>query len=393
MSRKFLHVPGWSLRRKLALVLVFPIVFAVSLGVSRVYREWLEYTDHAAAASQVTVLPPAVDFLNAAENAAVVARRKTTAVDPKRDAAVKEVDVAADAFEAAADDADLTDEQREQVDSILTLSQQLRTNEGYLSVGQSVSQVRQLHQGITELVTQIVNEQAQPEPKLPVLVQTLDGRLALSMQQFQVAYDKGTTAIPVDLAAEVGVEGAAIDRLGTSLGLDDDRVMALTQGNSQRFGEVHSGGVDMGGNEAYQPYDEAVRRPARRHQRRPDHGGRERTTHCSRECRGHRHLPPGRRAPRPPGCSHDAGPDPSGARRCDPGRQRGASRGRRAHPRRRAAGRDQADRRHDRGGDGPARPGVRRPAPSGDHAGLGRGGAAIAGRATCSRRCRDATPP
>src|SRR6478752_2762480 len=256
MSRKkFLHVSGWSLRRKLALVLAFPIVFAVSAGAVFVTTQWIATRDHKAAASQVTVLPSAVDFLNAAEDAAVVARRKTASVDAKRDAAVKEVDQAATEFEAAAADADLSAAQEEQVASILELSQQLRTNEGYLSVGQSVSQVRQLHEGITQLVTQIVNEQAQPEPKLPVLVQALDGRLALSMQQFQVAYDKGSASNPVDLSAEVGVEGAAIDRLGTSLGLDDDRVMTLNQGNSQRFGEVRAGGVDMGGAEAYQPYD------------------------------------------------------------------------------------------------------------------------------------------
>jgi hypothetical protein len=257
MSRKKLfNVAGWSLRRKLALVLVFPLVFAVSFGVARVTRQVIESSDHAAAASQVTVLPAAVGFLDAAETAAVLARRKTTAVDAKRDAAVAKVDEAAGAFEAATVDADLSDEQRKQVEAILSLSQQLRSNDGYLSVGQSVSQVRQLHQGITQLITQIVNEQAQPEPKLPLLTQALDGRLALAMQQFQVAYAKGATANPVDLSAEIGVEGAAIDRLGTALGLDDDRVMALNQSNAQRFGEIRAGGVDMGGAEAYEPYDE-----------------------------------------------------------------------------------------------------------------------------------------
>src|SRR6478735_7776395 len=102
MSRKILHVTGWSLRQKLALVLAFPLLIAFTFGLIRVSNEWAEYTDHAAAASQVTVLPSAVSYLNAAENAAVVARRKTAAVDPKRDAAVKEVDQAASEFEAAA---------------------------------------------------------------------------------------------------------------------------------------------------------------------------------------------------------------------------------------------------------------------------------------------------
>jgi signal transduction histidine kinase len=256
MSRKkFLHVSGWSLRRKLALVLAFPIVFAVAAGSVFVTTQWIATRDHKAAASQVSVLPAAVTYLDAAENAAVVARRKTAAVDPKRDAAVGDVDKAASEFEAAANAADLTAAQEKQVASILYLSRQLRTNEGYLSVGQSVSQVRQLHQGITQLISEIVNEQAQPEPKLPLLTQTLDGRLALAMQQFQVAYAQGSTANPVDVSAEIGVEGAAIDRLGASLGLDDERVMTLNQGNAQRFGEIRAGGLDMGGSEAYKPYD------------------------------------------------------------------------------------------------------------------------------------------
>src|SRR6478609_1362886 len=91
MSRKFLHVSGWPLRRKLVLVIAVPLLFAATFGTLRVHKELGTSADHAAAASQVTVLPPAVDYLDAAENAAVVARRKNSAVDPKRDAAIKQV--------------------------------------------------------------------------------------------------------------------------------------------------------------------------------------------------------------------------------------------------------------------------------------------------------------
>ena len=77
MSRKIFHVSGWSLRRKLALVLAVPMLFAATFGSLRVHKELAESADHSSAASQVTVLPPAVDYLNAAETAAVVARKRT----------------------------------------------------------------------------------------------------------------------------------------------------------------------------------------------------------------------------------------------------------------------------------------------------------------------------
>jgi HAMP domain-containing protein len=256
MSRKLLHVSGWPLRRKLALVLAVPMLFAATFGSLRVHKELAESADHASAASQVTVLPPAVDYLDAAETAALVARKRSSAVDPKRDAAIKDVDAAATRFEAATREADLTAAQQTQVDSILELSQQLRNGEGYVSVGQSVSQVRQLHRGITQLVTEIVNEQATPEPMLPVVVQALDGRLSLAMQQFQVAYDGGTLVSQADLAAELGVESSAIDRLGASLGSTEPLVMELTSGNAQRFGTVRAGDYDLGDRSAYQPYDQ-----------------------------------------------------------------------------------------------------------------------------------------
>ncbi|GAA4719730.1 sensor histidine kinase [Nocardioides conyzicola] len=256
MSRTLFHVSGWSLRRKLILVVAFPMLFAATFGTLRVHKELAESSEHAAAASQVTVLPPAVAYLNAAENAAVVARRKTSAVDPKRDAATKDVEAAAQRFESATAQADLTPAQRKQVAAILDLSQQLRNGEAYLSVGQSVSQVRQLHRGITQLVDQIINEQAAPEPLLPVVVQAIDGRLSLAMQQFQVAYEGGNLLSQSDLAAELGVESSAIDRLGASLGSTEPLVMQLTSGNAQRFDTVRTGGDDLGTRSAYKPYDE-----------------------------------------------------------------------------------------------------------------------------------------
>ena len=135
------------------------------------------------------------------------------------------------------------------------------------------------------------------------------------MQQFQVAYDDGAGANPVDLAAELGLEAAAIDRLGAALGTTAGRRCARSaSGNAQRFGEVSAGGRRP----------RRTRAPTRRTtpltpdlladiDSRPDRGGREGTTPRDRERRGHRRSPPGRRPPRPPGREHA---DPSRSAAC-----------------------------------------------------------------------------
>ena len=115
--------------------------------------------------------------------------------------------------------------------------------------------MRQLQRGVAELIDAIVAEQIEPEPRLQMLQQTIDGRVSLAMQQFQVAAS-GKDTNPVDLAAEVGVEAATIDRLAAQLGSTDEYVLALSQQNAAHFGIVQSGGTDVGGPEAFAPYDE-----------------------------------------------------------------------------------------------------------------------------------------
>src|SRR4051794_16454769 len=96
----------WSLRRKVALVLAVPVILAGAFGGLRVRSEMSQADNYAASASQVTVLGPAVDYLAAAENAAVVAR--TVGInDPQLDAAQQEVVEAGARLVDARDKADL----------------------------------------------------------------------------------------------------------------------------------------------------------------------------------------------------------------------------------------------------------------------------------------------
>ena len=230
-------------------------MLAAVFGGLRVQTELEQAANYRDTASQVTVLRPAVAYLAAAEHAAVVARERTAAEDPARDTAVAAVAAAGAELESARDTADLTPAQREQLNEVLDLSAQLRTDMGYLSIGQSVSQVRQLHRGVTALINTIVAEQIEPEPRLQILSQTLDGRISLAMQQLAVAYGTGDLARPRQLAAEIGIESSAIERLGVALGATDPTVLALRQQNALHFGTIRENGTDLGDETAFAGYD------------------------------------------------------------------------------------------------------------------------------------------
>ncbi len=245
----------WSLRSKVALAVLIPITLAAIFGGLRVRNDLAEADSFSASADQVSVLRPAVDYLNAVETAVVVARVRTAAEDPDRDAAVAKVVTAGEEFTDAIKSAGLTSAQREQADSVMDLSEQLRSTDGYVSVGQSVSQLNQLQSGVLALIDTIVSEQRQPEARLQLLGSVIDGRASLTIQQFSVAYQDGVGVKPIDLAAELGVEAAAIDRLAASMGIEDADVAALRAQNAAHFGAVRDGGTDLGDATAYAPYD------------------------------------------------------------------------------------------------------------------------------------------
>src|SRR5690606_4404452 len=62
----------------------------------------------------------------------------------------------------------------------------------------------------------------------------------------------------LELFSELGVEGAAIDRLATALGTSEKAVASLRTANAQRFRTIRTGGTDLGGAEAYADYDSII---------------------------------------------------------------------------------------------------------------------------------------
>jgi signal transduction histidine kinase len=251
-----LNLSEWSLRRKVALVLAVPVILAATFGGLRIRTEKLQADNYAASADQVTVLGPAVKYLDAAEQAAIISRQ-VGINDPKLDAAQQAVVEAGAALISARDKANLTPTQLRQVNDVISLSEQMRNGMAYVSVTSSVSQVRQLERGITQVITTIVDAEISPDPTLPVLAQALDGRLSLSLQAIQVANEDTVPANPVELYSEFGVELASIDRLAISLGQTDSRVLAIRQANAQRVVNARGGNTKIS-SDSYGAYDNLI---------------------------------------------------------------------------------------------------------------------------------------
>ncbi len=255
-----LAVSAWPLRRKVALALAIPLLLAGILGGLRVQSDLAEASNSSSSAQQVTALRPAVDYLTAAEEAMVAAARTD---EDNRAAALEgplaDIRTAGRELLESKESADLTDEQRYQVDALLDLSQALRDKDAItLSPGTWVAQLRQLQSGVTQLITTIVNEQITPEPRLELLSQTLAGRFSLAMQQALVATERTGKTGSLELFSELGVEGAAIDRLASALGTSEEAVASLRTANAQRFRLVRTGGTDLGGTHAYADYDSMI---------------------------------------------------------------------------------------------------------------------------------------
>ncbi len=250
-------ITGWPLRFKVALAIAIPLLLAATLGGLQVRNDLNESANSSASSKQVTILPPTVDYLSAAERAMVAAQDPTGASDDDLDAAVKDIQAAADELTKARDSADLTEDQRYQLDAMLDLSRAMRqAGTDSLSADTWIAQLRQLQSGVTQLISSIVNEQIDPEPRLELLSQTLTGRFSLAMQQALAATDRSGSTGSQDLFAEVGVEGAAIDRLASGLGDSESETIAdLRTANAERSHTIRTKGTDLGGPQAYTQYD------------------------------------------------------------------------------------------------------------------------------------------
>ena len=245
----------WSLRRKVALAVLIPIALAAVFGGLRVRNDLAEADNHSVSAKRVTVIEPATDYLAAVANAAVVSLREGADAQAALETAVAEVDAAAVAFTESLEDADLTTTQRERAESMLSLTEDARSPELYAVRDTSVAVLRQIQISVDQLIAAIIEDQIEPDARLQVLDQVLGGRISLAIQQFEVADDTNGVVKPYDLAALIGIESAAIERVGAVVGSGDPDVSALRSQNAAHLTSVRGGGADLGDETAYAPYD------------------------------------------------------------------------------------------------------------------------------------------
>ena len=247
------NVSAWPLSRKVGLALAIPLLLAATLGGLRVQSDLSDAANLSTSAKQVTVLTPTIDYLIAAEKAMVAAHDDSLATGEYTSAVIDARGAAKD-MQRAATTADLNDSQTAQVQAILSLSQALRAEGDPLSPGTLEAQVRQLQSGVTFLITQLINAQKNPDPRLELLSQALDGRFSLAMQQSLAASSAGGTGDQA-LFSELGAEASAIDRLASSLGDTEQTVTDLRTGNANRSNTLRTGGTYLGGLSAYKGYD------------------------------------------------------------------------------------------------------------------------------------------
>ena len=251
-------VASWPLRRKLALALAIPLVLAATLGGVRVAGDLKEAANSSAGARQVTVLGPAIDYLTASSRAMVAAQSASRASRREVKQAIVDLEDAAENLERTRASADLTAEQSNQVDVVLDLSRVLREESSTLSPGTWVAQLRQLQTGVIRLITTIANAQLEPQPRLQLLADTLAGRFSLAMQQALAATSRTGDTGSLELFAELGAEGAAIDRLASDLGESEPVVSELLTDNARRTRTVRTGGADLGDAGAFTGYDQLI---------------------------------------------------------------------------------------------------------------------------------------
>ena len=182
-----------------------------------------EASNSSTSAEQVTVLRPAVDYLTAAERAMVAAQdTSATSGRPRRRPSQDADRAPRTSWTSARDTADLN--AGAALPGRRGARPEPRAARGgteTLSPGTWVAQLRQLQSGVTQLITTIVNAQLDPEPRLELLAQTLGGRFSLAMQQALVATERTGDTGSLELFAELGVEGVAIDRLASALGASE----------------------------------------------------------------------------------------------------------------------------------------------------------------------------
>ncbi len=256
-------ISGWPLRRKLVLAIAVPLIVAAFLGLTSVTSSLSESRNASTSANQVTVLPPAIKYVRAAEAAMIASNTQGATSAGDLDDALDVIRDATAELETTAKNAELTDAQATQVQTLLDLSQDVRSEAAAQNGSETwVAQLRQIQASLTQLINLIINEQNEPEPRLELLSQALTGRLALAMQQSLAGAGGEMGKLSQSLSSELGVEAASIDRLASAIGQTESTIPTLRTENGRRAESVRAASnvsdLDLGTRSAYVPYDQLI---------------------------------------------------------------------------------------------------------------------------------------
>lgn len=217
---------AWSVRRKLAAVLALPVLLALVLGGVRVQAALATAADATATAGQVGVLGPAVEFLTAAEDAAV-AHQGNADEESGRGKQLLAVDQAASELRQVAGASALTEQQRAAVEELLTGTDAVRDGSGYRTASEAVASLETLGDSVSELVAALAATGSAAQDDIALVGQAAEGRLAATVQHLHALETGGQGSVD-GIAAQVGAEAAALSALQRALP-GDDRVVRLVE--------------------------------------------------------------------------------------------------------------------------------------------------------------------
>ncbi|HEX3224087.1 MAG TPA: ATP-binding protein [Nocardioides sp.] len=227
----------WSVRRKVVAVLAIPVVLAAVFGGMRVSTELTAASDYSMNQQRATVLGPAIDYLAATERLAMPSGLSAQLGDGKT-SADDAYDAAKSTLKNAAGNASLTETQSKNVDSMIQIGDTLKSGTGTGITATVPVQLSDMNRMTTQLINSTLNNSGTPDPRVQALIQSLTARLSLAKQQLliQSAQQKTSVLGSVWLAAEIGVEGAALDNLNAVVG--GPRIAKLTTANGTRLGQA-----------------------------------------------------------------------------------------------------------------------------------------------------------
>ncbi|HET9842643.1 MAG TPA: sensor histidine kinase [Nocardioides sp.] len=230
----------WSVRRKVVAVLAIPVVLAAVFGGLRVSSELQDANAYSTNQQRAAVLGPTMDYLAATER---LAMPSSLAAELGKTDARATYATAESTLKRAAASSELSSQQRGYISAMTQIGDTLATGTGTGITATAPVQLGDMNRLTTQLINSTLNTRGTPDARVQALIQILDGRLSLAKQQLliQSNAEESTQLGAVWLAAEIGVEGRALENVKTVA--TGHRTARLIAANGTRLGRATSSKV------------------------------------------------------------------------------------------------------------------------------------------------------